>query len=102
MALEVNRLGVTAEHGSAYRVPARLYWVADRSRLVRHGDPEAAFLAFPAGAELSIEEARRFRLLDTVDTPVTPEKLRAEPENKRGARPADKAAGKVAAVKETT
>lgn len=87
---------------AVYRVPRRLYWVADRSRLVSHGSPEAAFLAFPAGAELSLEEARRFRLLDTIDTPVTPEKMRGEPENKRGARPADKAAGRVAPVKETT
>lgn len=78
---------------SVYRVPRRLYWVADRSRLVGHGDPEAAFLAFPPGEELSIEEARRFGLLDTVDTPVSAEKLRGEPlRNKLRGRPADKAA----------
>ena len=83
-----------------YRVPRRLYWVADRSRLVPHGHMEAAFLAFPAGMELSMEEARRFGLLDTVDTPVAAEKLRAEPaRNKMRARPADKAAG---AAVETT
>lgn len=85
---------------SIFKVPRRLYWTADRSRLVEHDDVEAAFLAYPAGEEISLEEARRFGFLDT---PVTPEKAVAAPENKmRGARPADKAAGKVAPEKETT
>jgi hypothetical protein len=88
---------------SIYKVPRRLYWTADRSRLVEHGDMEAAFLAYPAGEEISMEEARRFGFLDTLDTPVTPEKAVDAAENKmRAARPADKAAGKVAAAKETT
>lgn len=79
---------------AVFRVPRRLYWVADRSRLVPHGDPEAAFLAFPAGTELSDEEARRFGLL-TAD-----EKARVPAGNKLGARLADKAAVKTTAAKE--
>jgi hypothetical protein len=80
--------------GQVFRVPHRLYWVADRSRLVRHGDPDAAFLAFTAGQELSDEEARRHGLV-----PVE-EKSQPPTENKLGARPADKAAPRM--VKEKT
>lgn len=78
---------------SVFKVPRRLYWTSDRSRLVPHGDAEAAFLAFPAGAELSLEEARRYRILDTLDTPVVAEKMVEEPRNKmRGRPPGNKAA----------
>lgn len=80
-----------------FRVEKRLYWVADRGRLVRHGDPEAAFLAFTPGQELPDEEARRCGLL------VDPEEKTAPaPENKLGARPADKTAVKAPVVKEKT
>lgn len=41
-----------------FKVPERLYRTGD-GRLVRHGDPAGAFLAFPAGYELSDEEATR-------------------------------------------
>lgn len=81
---------------AVFTVPRRLYWDKARIRLVEHGDPAAAFLAFPPGTELSLEEARRFRLLDLVDTPVTapaPEsavKMAAAPENKLGALDANK------------
>jgi hypothetical protein len=81
---------------SVFRVPRRLYWTADRGRLVQHGDVDAAFLAFPAGHELALEEARRFGLLDTVDTPVTAEKLAAEPPNKMRGRAANKGVKPVA------
>lgn len=43
-----------------HRVRQRLYHTADKSRLVTESSPEAAFLAFPAGAEMSDEEAERF------------------------------------------
>lgn len=83
---------------SVHRVQRRLYWTADRSRLVAHGDPAGAFLAFPAGAELSMEEARRYGLLEPVvdvelmgNTP-TPGKQRLRPLDKSGVRPADKGA----------
>lgn len=79
---------------AVHRVQKRLYWVADRSRLVGHGDPAAAFLAFPAGTDLSGEEARRFGLVEpVVDVePMgdTPTKQRAKPLDKAGVRPADK------------
>jgi hypothetical protein len=68
-----------------FKVPERLYRTTD-GRLVRHNDPEAAFLAFPAGAELSDEEARRYGVAG-----FFAEKARAAaPQNKLGARPSDK------------
>jgi hypothetical protein len=78
---------------SIYRVPRRLYWTADRSRLVEHGDVEAAFLAYPAGESISLLEAQRNGLLDLVapSAPVVAEKLGAEPANKMRGRRADKA-----------
>lgn len=88
---------------SVFRVPRRLYWVADRSRLVPHGDPEAAFLAFPAGAELSDVEARRYGFLDAVDAPVEAEKQHREiTRNKMRGRPLDKAAVVEQTTTETT
>lgn len=65
-----------------YKVAERVYRTVD-GRLVRHGDPAAAFLAYPAGAELSDEEARRSGLLELA------EKSR-RPEDKMAGRPRDK------------
>jgi hypothetical protein len=68
-----------------FKVPERLYRTTG-DRFVAHGDPEAAFLAFPAGAELSDEEARRLGVAE-----YFAEKARATPpQNKMGARPSDK------------
>lgn len=73
-----------------FRIPERLYRTAD-GRLVRHGDPEAAFLAFPEGEQMSEEEAERFGVLAFFG-----EKNRAEaPRNKQAPRPADKSAVRV-------
>lgn len=71
-----------------FRVPERLYWTADRTRLVRHGDVEAAFLAWPAGEEIPDEEARRCGLLAGHEQ----KQRKAAPANKVGARPTDKTA----------
>jgi len=65
-------------------VDKRLYRTAD-GRLVEEGDSEAAFLAYPAGTELSDEEARRAGLL--VEKKAPPKAM---------AKPADKAAPKTA------
>lgn len=35
------------------QAPTRLWWNADKTRLVKDGDEEAAILAYPAGAELA-------------------------------------------------
>lgn len=43
-------------------VQGRWYWTADRSRLVKEGDQEAAFLAYPHGTEISDGEAERVGL----------------------------------------
>jgi hypothetical protein len=95
---------------SIYRVPRRLYWTADRSRLVEHGDVEAAFLAYPAGESISLLEAERNGLLALVDAPVTPaavgpvavEKHREITRNKMRGRPEDKTAVVQQTVTETT
>jgi hypothetical protein len=71
-----------------YRVPNRLYRTVD-GRLVGHNDPEAAFLAFPAGMELSDEEAQRFGLIPPEEKPE--EKKTPRPADKMAARPRDKA-----------
>jgi len=65
-------------------VEKRLYRTTD-GKLVEEGDPDAAFLAYPAGAELSDEEARREGLLSE-----------KKPPPKAAAKPADKAAAKAA------
>lgn len=90
---------------SIYRVPRRLYWTADKDRLVEHGDVDARFLAFPAGHEMSLEEARRFRLLDRLDTPISAapaEKLGAAPLNKARVQHVDKSATPTAVTIENT
>lgn len=83
----------------SYRVPERIYRTKD-GRLVRHGDPEAAFLAFPEGEELSDEEAKRFGLLEFEKknrAPQPEEKQAAQPEDKQAAKPEDKSATRSAA-----
>jgi hypothetical protein len=71
-----------------FKVPERLYHDATKTRLLRHNDPEAAFLAFPAGTELPDEEAKR---LGVIAFYAAEEKARSAPvENKMAARPADK------------
>jgi hypothetical protein len=75
-----------------FRVIVHKWWNADRSRLVDSGDPDAAFLAFPAGTELAESEARKVGLLAVKPAvPVTEPDPVPEPEQKiRSGRPADK------------
>ena len=68
-----------------YRVPERLYRTVT-GRLVRHGHPEAAFLAFPAGMELSDEEATRTGVLQY----AVGESMREKPMDKGADRTTDK------------
>lgn len=80
---------------SIYRIPRRLYWTADKSRLVEHGDVEAAFLAYPAGESISLLEAQRNGLIELLDptdaVPAVAEKHREITRNKMRGRPgADK------------
>lgn len=66
-------------------VSERLYRTTD-GRIVGHDHPEAAFLAFPTGVELSDDNARRFGVAEFYE-----EKRRAQaPRDKMRARPADK------------
>lgn len=74
-----------------FTVPERLYKTTD-GRLVRHNDPAAAFLAFPAGHELSEEEAQRWG----VTAFYAAEKARSAPiESKMAAPPPNKGAHRV-------
>jgi hypothetical protein len=66
-----------------YTVEGRWYWTAARDRLVAEGDPEAAFLAYPAGTVIPEREARQVGL-----------KQRAPAANKLGRRPLDKSTTK--------
>lgn len=70
-----------------FKVPERLYHDASKSRLLKHGDPDAAFLAVNAGTELSDEEAKRLGVIAFYAT----EKARSAPvQDKMATRPADK------------
>lgn len=70
---------------AVFRVPIRVYRTAD-GRLVKHGDPDAAFLAYPAGMELSEEEATRFGVAALFER-----KSAGRAQDKMASRPADKA-----------
>lgn len=50
---------------SAYRVPEHIWRTRD-NRLVLTGDPDAAFLAYARGDEMSEDEARRLGIVDAV------------------------------------
>lgn len=71
-----------------YIVPERLYRTVD-GRLVRHGDPAAAFLAHPAGEQLSDEEAARKGVLGF----MLGEAMRGKPLDKAVTPPGDKQDG---------
>jgi hypothetical protein len=66
-------------------VAGRWCWNTDRSRLVHDGDPDAAYLAYPAGVTISDEEARRVGLLQD---PV--KKSVRKPADKMMTAPSDK------------
>lgn len=79
-----------------FKVPERLYRTVT-GRLVRHNDPEASFLAFPAGHELSDEEAARhgvtaFYAPAPAVSVVNGSTAKPLGEEKMAARPRDKAA----------
>jgi len=75
-------------------IKERLYHTADKKRLVRHGDLEAAFLAFTPGEELSDVEAQRTGVAAFYAAAPIPEVTAVRqgrtPANKMAARPADK------------
>jgi len=68
-------------------VPEHVYRTED-GRLVRHGDPAAAFLAFARGDEVGDLEAGKNGLSDLFAS--------EKPTEKAQAKPADKAAPKAA------
>jgi hypothetical protein len=68
-----------------YRVD-RHVWRTEDGRLVPDGDPDAAFLAYPAGTEFSDEEAARIGLTKSLSGHTS------QLDTKAAAKPADKAA----------
>jgi hypothetical protein len=52
-----------------YTSKHRLFLTADRSRVVRADDPEAAYLFVGAGGSVSDEDAQRYGLKDLGDAP---------------------------------
>lgn len=65
-----------------------LYWTADKSRVVKDGDPAAAFLLVNAGRELPYGEAVRYGLIKDADA-----KAEAPAEDK-AVKPAENKAGR--------
>lgn len=64
-------------------VEERLFLTADKEKVVKEGDPAAAFLFASPGEEIDAEEAKRYGL--------TSRKAAAKPEDKKAAAPANKA-----------
>lgn len=70
-----------------YKVPRHI-WRTQDGRLVQHGDIEAAFLAYPAGEEMTERDAEAKGVLAVYG------KSADKPADKAVAKPADKAATK--------
>lgn len=93
----MNKIEVEQVTATKYRATERLYFNADRSKVVQEGDPEAASLFTTPGKEISAEDAERFGLIpakaakaDKAEAPET--KAEDEPaENKAKAAPENKA-----------
>jgi len=63
-------------------IVTRHVWRTEDGRLVEDGDPEAAFLAYPAGSELGDAEAERLGLPLTKQAAKPADKTRVKPEDK--------------------
>ena len=70
-----------------FRVERHKWWNSDKSKLVETGDPDAAFLAYPAGTEIPDGEARKVGLVAEVKP--KPE-TKPAPQAKAVAKPNDK------------
>lgn len=70
-----------------FKVPRHIWRTAD-DRLVPHGDPDAAFLAYPAGTELLEHDAEAKGLLGVYPA----EKAVSKPADKAVSKPSDKSA----------
>jgi len=67
-----------------YKADRRLWFTADKARVIEEGDADAAFLYLTPGKEVSEEEARAFGLVsDEPKGKAAPaNKARTAPENK--------------------
>jgi hypothetical protein len=72
----------------AVKVQQRLCWDSTRRRLLPDGHPDAAFLAYPAGTEVSDEEARRVGI--PVAGPAEPKARKTPPADKMAPVPQNK------------
>lgn len=62
-------------------VTERLYLTADRERVVKEGDPAAAFLFATPGKDVSAEDAKRYGIKEAAKPA---DKAAPAPENKSG------------------
>jgi hypothetical protein len=68
----------------------RLYLTVDRSRVVKEGDPDAAFLYRTPGKEISADDMKRYGLTESKAEKNAESKAQnAPPENKAEAAPED-------------
>lgn len=68
--------------GDKVKVTERLYLTADKERVVKEGDPAAAFLYATPGKEITAEDAKRYGI-----------KAAAKPADKAEPAPENKASG---------
>lgn len=69
---------------STFKVTERLYLNADKTKVVKEGSPDAAFLYATPGKEIPAEEAERYGLTSS-------RKAAEKSEDKKAAAPANKA-----------
>lgn len=65
-------------------ITERLYLTADKERVVKEGDPGAAFLFATPGKEISAEDAKRYGIASKKAAPKPADKEAEPPANKSG------------------
>lgn len=70
--------------GASFKVTQRLYLNADKTKVVKEGSPDAAFLFATPGKEIPAAEAEKYGLTKSA-------KKADSPEDKKAAAPANKA-----------
>lgn len=68
----------------AWTANRRLYWTADKERVVEEGDPEAAFLFRAKGQSISENEMNRYRIRRKAGAGPIENKLGQPPEADKG------------------
>lgn len=63
-----------------FKVDRRVWLNADRTKVLEDGHPDAAFLLYPAGAEVPMPDAIKHGLAKAADKPA--DKMMSAPANK--------------------